>query len=528
MATMNDNASGETNIFAILGRDLASTTDAKTAAKIILNAADMLIGWDAAYLILYDPANGGIPRPLLTIDTIDGQHVEQTNAMPNKPSDNMLKAIQQGGFMSFYEGYFDVAPTSSFGDRTKRTLSQMFVPVQSNTRTIGVLSIQSYKVNAYAEMQLASLKNLASHCAGALERIWAQEALGEFVERLKTLQRAVNAINASLDGERVCQVVFETVIQVMPCDDFVIDGYDSDHHEVVPIYAVEYPHKRIYTNRYFADHGLAGEIIRKKEALLLNTLEEIDRSGIQFEVYGSSDEDLTRSILAVPMILHGTIYGMVSAQSYKPNAYTQDDLYLLELLASHAAIAIENARLFESIQKLANTDALTKTLNRRRFFELAEKEFEMAEKDHRPFSIIMLDVDDFKKFNDIYGHKIGDSVLIQIAEACRNSLRAYDIFGRLGGEEFALALPDTSLDHALEVASRLRKLIEDRNFHEELEFIVDDVQKSGKNLAVTISVGVATLDETCRNLDVLMDRADQAMYLSKNLGRNRVQVWKRD
>ena len=527
MTRKKNKESFEADIFANLGRDLASTSDAKTAAAIILNAANALIGWDAAYLILYDPAIGGTPRPLLTIDTIDGMHVEQTNAMPQKPSDNMLKAIEQGEFMSFYEEYFDIDPSLSFGDRGQRTLSQMFVPVQSNKRTIGVLSIQSYKVNAYSKEQLSSMKNLASHCAGALERIWAQEALGEFVERLKVLHQAVNEINASLDGERVCQVVYETVERVMPCNDFVIDGYDSENNEIVPIFAVEYPNRRVYTNRYFADHGLAGEIIRTKNPLLFNSIEEIDRSGIRFELYGSYEEDPTRSILAVPMILHGAIYGMVSAQSYEPNAYSQDDLYLLEVLASHAAIAIENARLFDSIQKLANTDPLTKILNRRRFFELAEREFEHARLNHESLSIIMLDVDDFKKFNDRYGHKIGDSVLIQIAEVCKNSLRLYDIFGRLGGEEFALALPDTSPGHALEVASRLRKLIEERSFHEELELLDEEIQRVEGSLSVTVSVGVTTLDETCRDLDVLMDRADQAMYLSKNQGRNRVQVWRR-
>lgn len=526
--TRKKDKNSEVNIFANLGRDLASTSDAKTAAKTILNAADLLIGWDAAYLILYDPANGGTPRPLLTIDTIDGQHVEQNNANPDKPSENMLKAIEQGGFMSFYEEFFDIAPTFSFGDRTKRTLSQMFVPVQSNKRTLGVLSIQSYKLHAYTNDQLASLKNLASHCAGALERIWAQEALGEFVERLKVLQHAVNEINASLNGERVCQVVYETVVRVMPCNDFVIDGYDSESNEIVPIFAIEYPNQRVYTSRYYADHGLAGEIIRTKKPLLFNSLEEIDQSGIQFELYCSYEQDPTRSILAVPMILHGAIYGMVSAQSYEANAYTHDDLYLLELLASHAAIAIENARLFDSIQNLANTDPLTKTLNRRRFFELAEREYERARQEHQPFSIIMLDVDDFKKFNDLYGHKIGDKVLIQIAETCKSSLRVYDIFGRLGGEEFALALPDTSLENAQEIALRLRRLVEEKKFHEEFDLYDEEVQRVEDIPQVTVSVGVSACDETCKNLDMLMDRADRAMYQSKHLGRNRVQVWKRE
>ncbi|MBK6793118.1 MAG: GGDEF domain-containing protein [Anaerolineales bacterium] len=521
---MNQSKSRQTamDVFATLGRDLASTTEASAAAQIILNAANTLIGWDAAYLILYDPEIGGVPRPLLTIDTINNEHVEQTNAMPDKPSENMLKAIKQGEFMSLYDGPFEIPAAFSFGDRRKRTLSQMFVPVVSGKRTIGVLSIQSYEVNFYKSEQLSLLKDLASHCAGALERIWAQEALGEFVERLKVLHTAVNEINASLEMERVCQVVHETVSRIMPCNDFVIDGYDGKSNEIIPIFAVEHPNRRVYANRYIADHGLAGEIVRTKKPLLFHTKKEIDGSNIQFEDFSSFEEDPTESILAVPMILHGEIYGMVSAQSYQPNAYAQEDLYLLEVLASHAAIAIENARLFDSIHRLANTDELTGILNRRRFFELTEHEFIKAQQTQIPLSIIMLDVDDFKWFNDRHGHKMGDAVLVLATQTCKTSLRQDDIFARMGGEEFAVALPNTRITDAVEVASRLRSAIQIARFSDQSDLPSLDAP------VITVSVGVTEFDHTCKSLDVLLDRADKAMYLSKNSGRNQVQIWNKD
>lgn len=528
MSNFEERLQFEVDIFASLGRDLASTTHAETAAKIILDAADRLIGWDASYLILYDPQKGGSPRPLVTIDTIKGERVIQREAVPEKPSENMLKAIEQGGFLSSYDAYFDVPQTQSFGDHSQRTLSQMFVPVISGMRTIGVLSIQSYEKKAYSNEQLNLLNNLASHCAGALERIWAQEALGDLVTRLKLLHEAVSEINTSHDIEHVCRVVYETVERVMPCNDFVMDGYDKTTNEIIPFYAIEHPRQRILTMRYFADHGLAGEIVRTKSPILFKSKVEVIHSGIRFEVYGTDEEsDPTESILAVPMLLHGDIFGMVSAQSYQKNAYSQDDLYLLETLASHAAIAIENARLFDSIQQLANTDPLTGILNRRRFFELTEIEFDFAQRNHTPFSVILLDVDDFKKFNDHYGHKIGDFVLTQTAEACKASLRENDIFGRLGGEEFIVSLPGIPLERAIDVAERLCKLVcmidfktKWQNFNENQSFSnVDD------DLSITVSVGVATYDETCENVDILVDRADKAMYTAKNTGRNQVHVW---
>jgi diguanylate cyclase (GGDEF)-like protein len=415
--------------------------------------------------------------------------------------------------MSHYEEHFEVTPKFSFGDRSKRTLSQLFVPVISGTRIIGVMSIQSYKKHFYQNEQLDLLNDLASHCAGALERIWAQEAVGDFVERLKVLHAAVSAINASFEMERICQVVYETVSQVMSCNDFVIDGYDPKSNEIVPIYAIEEPGRRVITNRYVADHGMAGEIVRTKTSMLFNNLEQIENSGIRFELYGSYEEDQTRSILAVPMILHGEIYGMVSAQSYQENAYTTEDIYLLEVLASHASIAIENARLFDSIQKLANTDPLTGILNRRRFFELAELEFTRAKLTHQLLSVIMLDVDDFKHFNDQHGHQAGDKVLELVAESCASSLRSDDIFGRLGGEEFAVVLPNTSLSDANDVATRLRLAIRGIN--------LSDMTVT----PVTVSVGVSEYDPTCKTFDIMIERADKAMYAAKNSGRNQVHVW---
>lgn len=521
------------DVFARLGKDLASTTHAETAAQIILDAADRLIGWDACYLILYDPERGergNKPRPLLTIDTIDGKRVIQKDAAPDKPSENMLKAIRQGGFLSLYDKHFEIDSSLSFGDRTKRTLSQLFVPVISGARTIGVLSIQSYQVNAYQKNHLHLLNNLASHCAGALERIWAQESLTDLLERLKILHQAVNSINASLNVEKVCQVVYETVAKVMPCNDFVVDGYDSKTNEIIPIFAIEHPGKRVYTKKYFADHGLAGEIVRTKKTILLNSLQEIENSGIQFEYYGDTTEkDPTESILAAPMTLHGEMYGMISAQAYKENAYSRDDLYLLELLASHAAIAIENARLFDSVQQAAYTDALTSTLSRRRFYELAEVEFDRANESKRPLALIMTDVDDFKKFNDQYGHKVGDFVLTQVAQICRLSLRENDILGRLGGEEFALVLPNTTRKNALEIARRLRKNVNQFDFNQALQHFdkTKTLFQADYALNVSISIGVAMYDKTCKNLDILIDHADQAMYNAKHSGGNRAQVWEK-
>ena len=517
-------------VYARLAKDLSSTTSTVAAAEVILKAADELIGWEASYLILYDPDQGGRPRPLLAIDTINNERVIEYNVVPEKPSENMLRAIQEDGFLSLYEDAFDIAPSLSFGDRQQRTLSQLFVPVRSGARTIGVLSIQSYRWHAYNEHSLETLKTLSSHCAGAMERIWAQEALIQLVERLKVMYEAAHAISASLDMEELCNVVYTTVEKVMSCDDFVIDGYDAQTNEIVPIYAIEFPHKRVETKKYVADHGMAGRIVHSQKSLLFNSIEQMDSSGIDFEFYGSNEEDKCesiQSILAVPMILHGKVAGMISTQSYKEDAYTKEDQYLLELLASHAAVAIENSRLFSTIQRLADTDPLTGMLTRRKFFELAELEFNRAKRYKQQLSIIILDVDEFKKFNDKFGHQVGDLVLKLVAAQCKSSLRDMDIIGRLGGEEFVVVLPGTEKEQAIQVATRLCNLVENANLSEagSLFEMTTGETFDMSDLKVTVSVGVAMYDESCKNIDVLMDHADRAMYSVKHTGRNKINIW---
>jgi diguanylate cyclase (GGDEF)-like protein len=521
------NISNFEQVFSHLGKELSATANAEAAAEIILNTANELIGWDASYLILYDPEQGGKPRPLLAIDTANDGRIIQHDVAPEKPSENMLKAIHEDGFLSLYEAPFDMPEGLSFGNRSRRTLSQLFVPVRSGTRTIGVLSIQSYSKHAYTTDSLETLKALANHCAGAMDRIWAQEALSQMVERLKVLYQAAHDISASLDMEELCDAIHRTVGQVMPCDDFVIDGYDSLTNEIIPIYAVEHPRRRIQTEKYTADHGMGGHIVHTRESLLLNSIEEMNASEIKFEFYGSEGKENSESIIAVPMLLHGNVTGMISAQSYQPNAYTKDDQYLLELLASHAAIAFENSRLFTTIQQLADTDPLTGALSRRKFLELTEREFNRMKRYNKPLSILMLDVDEFKKFNDWFGHQVGDRVLQLVANQCRSSLRDVDIFGRLGGEEFAATLPDTGMQQAKQVAERLCKLVEQAKFEEaeNLYETITGVAFDDDALKVTVSIGVATCDESCRNMEVLLDHADRAMYSVKYGGRNRIGLW---
>jgi hemerythrin len=168
----------------------------------------------------------------------------------------------------------------------------------------------------------------------------------------------------------------------------------------------------------------------------------------------------------------------------------------------------------KKLKELASTDGLTGTLNRRTFLEESSNMFLLAKRYNRPLSLLMIDADHFKQVNDNFGHQTGDRVLVGICKTLRDCLRGTDRIGRLGGEEFAIILPETDREQATDLAERL--LIRIRNMKIETGGVTP--------LIVTVSMGVATLDTAMSDINVLIKLADSALYRAKNGGRNRFAV----
>ncbi|MCO7573507.1 sensor domain-containing diguanylate cyclase [Pseudomonas chlororaphis] len=171
----------------------------------------------------------------------------------------------------------------------------------------------------------------------------------------------------------------------------------------------------------------------------------------------------------------------------------------------------EKKQLEAELQRLATTDALTQSSNRRHFFECAHREFEQARRHGLPLVFLLLDIDDFKVINDTYGHPEGDIVLQRIAESGRAALRRGDLFGRIGGEEFAAVFPGCAADMAHQVAERLQREIQRQTF-----------SCQGQTFNVTISQGLSSRRREDESLDSLFARADAAMYQAKRQGKNRI------
>lgn len=172
----------------------------------------------------------------------------------------------------------------------------------------------------------------------------------------------------------------------------------------------------------------------------------------------------------------------------------------------------ELERLYAQAQRAAITDPLTGIYNRRGFFELSERELQRANRFGHPLSAVMFDIDHFKRLNDAHGHAAGDQALKETAERCFRALRKVDILGRYGGEEFAALLPETDLESACQAAERLRIAA------------TPPIQTGGAEIHLTVSLGVAVRNRDDDTLDILLRRADQALYEAKSAGRNCVRA----
>jgi diguanylate cyclase (GGDEF)-like protein len=221
-----------------------------------------------------------------------------------------------------------------------------------------------------------------------------------------------------------------------------------------------------------------------------------------------------RSLICVPIEIHGDVTGVINIVSATPDFFSPLHTERIMMFAGQAAVAIENAQLYEQAKHLSITDSLTGLFNMRYFLDFALLEFERVRRYSRTLSIAMMDIDHFKNINDVYGHSIGDFVLREITHRIKHTVRAADVVARYGGEEFVILMPETGMESARQMAERIRLVIEG-----------SPVTSADISIPVTVSLGIAEVNEGVLNFESLLRNADQALYAAKADGRNRVFAW---
>lgn len=392
--------------------------------------------------------------------------------------------------------------------------SWLGIPLTVHDNVIGMLTLDSALPNHFNENHVRLGKAFADQVAIALYHTQLYKREVRARERLTILQHAVREIiSQSTALPQMYTAIHQAVKQLMPADAFVITLFDPLHEEEIEhVYLADkgslWPPERAPLLGSFADY-----MLRRREPLRINNFQEF--TDFEFEIFGEPDD--TNSGIAV--LIHGRarVLGVLFTQCDAFDAYSSEDLAILELLAAHVATTLETAALFAEVTRLATIDPLTELPNRREFFRRAGQEIIQVQRTKRPLSIVMMDVDRFKQINDTHGHLVGDQVIHAIAAMCRSNLRPNDVAGRYGGEEIAILLPETGLADAKRAAERIRSAI---------EYMV--IQVGTVAVTVTASLGVATTTAHDQSLEELLAGADHALYLAKQYGRNQVVSWEPD
>lgn len=382
-------------------------------------------------------------------------------------------------------------------------------PVRAGDQLLGVLNVYHTEPGRQFSPRDAELLGMLGRHAGvALQNATRYRAVVREADRRHLHYQASLAFGASLAPEELYATIHDTLRRLMSCDTIAIALFDEPAQAIDYVYLADgrgrWPSMRLPVSR-----GLLGTIVRTGISLRVTGCDPEIEAWFGAEPFGEG-EDATGSLLAVALVVGGTTIGAITVQAIGADAYTQEDLDDLEMLAATAAIALQNAHLFARVQELATMDPLTGVFNRRHFFELARLEVERAARYGRALSLLMLDADHFKQINDRYGHLAGDEVLRTIARRCQQSLREMDIIGRYGGEEFLILLPETAATAALQVAERLGATIG-----------AEPVVTEAGEIAARVSIGVASIAAGATgSVYQLLDEVDRALYRAKAAGRN--------
>ncbi|HZW37632.1 MAG TPA: sensor domain-containing diguanylate cyclase, partial [Candidatus Deferrimicrobiaceae bacterium] len=327
------------------------------------------------------------------------------------------------------------------------------------------------------------------------------------IQDLRTIYEVSTTIAGTLDSEELFRILPERVMSTLGVNDFSVLLYSPETRMLTCRAGAGMASDLAGNLRIAPGEGVAGRVFETGDPVYLPDT----RSSSDLPYSGSGKMDI-RSFVCVPLLSKGKAIGVLNVHHSSPNAFDAESIATMRVLATYLASAIENADLFRFVKTLAEKDSLTLLYNHGAFHEKLQIELERAARYGRALSVIMLDLDGFKEINDAYGHLVGDRILLMTAGVLCAHLRKSDIAARYGGDEFAVILPETGLEAATTIASRIASGI---------SAVRMDTGK-GEAITFTASLGYAACLPDSPGRETILNVADRLMYESKRRGRGGV------
>ncbi|MEN8172775.1 MAG: histidine kinase N-terminal 7TM domain-containing protein [Chloroflexota bacterium] len=468
---------------------------------------------DACFITLLDPNS-----PKKQISAHHNAETQKTTIQPAPPEciDLTEKCLDTGQPMIVDNIHLDLDVSTDLSTNLgAHTVLALPLAVDHDNLGSAILTFDNH--HAHSEEEIELYQRASQQVALALFKAELLETAERRAEESETLYLAGRAVTASLNFNDAIEHILNELNRVVPHDSASVQLIHGQEVEIIGQRG--FPKENSPIGFKFSINT------NTPNAIVFTTRRPyiLEDAPLEYKTFLEPPHNHIRGWLGVPLLVRDKMIGLLALDSIKPGQFTKNHARLANAFASQVAIVLENARLYEETHRLAITDSLTNTFNRRHFLTLATREYERACRYQRPLSLIMMDLDRFKEINDTYGHIVGDQVLQTITKICKENLRDTDIIGRYGGEEFTILLPETpgrkhgdteSINSAEAVSERLRYMIENT-----------PIKTVNNMINITVSIGIAELHSDCDSIQTLIDYADQALYQAKRSGRNQVVLW---
>jgi diguanylate cyclase (GGDEF)-like protein len=380
--------------------------------------------------------------------------------------------------------------------------SMIVVPMRYDDAVVGVITLSKLGLDQFDGHDLRLLSILADQAATALESARNLARSEALAGELRLLLDVSSQHSVILDQREVANVLARHLASVLAVEECAISWWDRPNERVRSLgYYPPTPADELKPYFDIADYPTTKHVLENQATARID-VEDPESDPAEVALLRAEG---SRSLVMLPLVASGESIGLVELFSTRAIDLDDDRLNLARTIANEASIALENARLYEEARALADRDPLTGFFNHRYLHERFGQEAVRARRSHRPLSLLMLDLDDFKLVNDTFGHLLGDDVLRWTADLIRRTLRASDVPARYGGDEFAILLPDAERDEAAATAARLGEA-----------FATTAFARDGRlTVPIAVSIGAATFPGDGRTAAELIAVADAALYRMK-------------